>query len=984
MERAADRTRGLGAGRADEVERGERGRWVAPGKRTMVERIYGGARPLVDAGAERVAGDAGHAAADPGLNGPEAGARVDRAGWGSPLGGLGAAELGGAGREGAGVDGVGDTMAVAAAGTAVAEEVIPFPHRGVIERAFGRGIPVDAHAGPVASAACRVLGAEAYAAGGEVAFATGSPDLHTAAHEAAHVLQATAGVNRRAVDGGRGDPLEVHADRAADLVVRGESAAHLFGGAAAAGQVVRRRGIGEAPATVGPAPAADQEEGAPEAEASRAVRLSLQGPSKGPVEISGAVVLAPRAGGAGVSGHETSYSLGRDGKRIAGRLVQQLVRIGASGDLGELGIPGVSIHPGGKIEMDGTMPRGVMEFTISGDLTAWAEGLGLIAPRMASVSIEATVGIAASLDDVARLKLLGKAKDLVVEHGDALGRAEDAMEALEAERRKVAQEMEKLPRHGRTRSPEFRRLQARHDELKTAWTRAKDQRNAARKLFGRAWDRMQKIGSKVKGAAGKAIVKAIGKEMAKKLSRIIPLVGWIGMAMDIHALISAFRSERGGAGAGPEDENGVKNGPGGEHTEGDGDPGGTSAERPPDGADLSSPENAGSRDEADARGEPGKAAEERGGEGGEAGGVRPESLHAAARAVFDVVTAPGSGPGEIDEIWLETLAEAVPEDLSAAELARLCAALERLRGPEGGDPDQLLAAILVEVARLRAPGGAREPAGGRAGGSAAVAATEPAGEATGELAGEAAAEVGGKATGGAASTSAEKAGNDSGTKAEEERGEAAGSPAGGEVRRVLPPHWVVSWEGGAVVENGEAIGAIIEAGLPMKAPSGAVGAIEGIELVRRETPAGSQVREFLLRVQIRTARGLEVAVQDHAMSPPGRDGGRPEYFMRGKDELREKLVPLLRFPSREGDVLEIEKSALVFPDYTLQITGLEEATSARISLADRVLFSFSITALATNVRGAPVLVDDAGTIHRLSEGVKLDMHLRHWWREQSN
>ena len=971
MERGADRKRVL-AGRVDGLEGEERGRLLAPGKRTLVERIYGGvSAPLAGGGgpAASIAGSggaegtmagggAGELAGVAGLTGAAAGERVDRAGWGSPLGlGVGAAG--------------GDEMAAAAAGTSVAGEVVPFPHRAAIERAFGRGIPASAHAGPAASEACRALGAEAYAAGGEVAFATASPDLHTAAHEAAHVLQATAGVNRKALDGGHGDPLEVHADRAADLVVRGESASHLFGGAAASGQVVRRREIG-APATVGPAPAAANEGGdAPEAAGpSRSVRLTLRGPSKGPVEISGSLVLSPREGGGAVSGHEMSASLGRDGERIAGRIVQQLVRVGSSGDLGGLGIPELSINPGGKIEMDGTMPRGVMELTIAGDLTAWAEGLGLIAPRKVRVSIEATIGMAASVEDVGRLRQLGKARDLVGEHADEFARAQLEMDALEAERRKVAQEMEKLPRRGRTSSPEFRQLQARHDELKTKWTWAKDRRNAARKLFGRSWDRMQTIAGKVEGAAGKAIVKVIGQELAKKLTRFVPLIGWVGLALDLHALISAMGSERGGAGAGPEDEDGVKNGRGGAHTEGDGDPGGTSAVRPPDGADLSSPEKAGSPDEA---GAPGERDEERGDEGGGSGGVKPESLHASARAVFDVVTARGSGPGEIDEIWLETMADAIPEDLSAAELARLCGALERLRGPDGGDPDQLLAAILIEVARVRAPGGAIEQATGRPGGSAPVGA----GEATEERA-DRAAEDGGSSAAKTPGASSEATGQGSATEA---GGEAASSPAGGEVRSVLPPHWVVSWEAGAVVENGEAIGAIIEAGLPMKAPSGAVGAIEGIELVRRETPAGSQVREFLLRVQIRTARGMEVAVQGHAMSPPARDGGRPEYFMRGKDELREKLLPLLRFPSREGEKLDIEKSELVFPDYTLKIARFEEATSERVSLADRVLFSFTVSAVATNVRGAPFLVDDAGTIHRFAENGRLDLRLRQWWSE---
>ncbi|MEO8844312.1 MAG: toxin C-terminal domain-containing protein [Kofleriaceae bacterium] len=56
-----------------------------------------------------------------------------------------------------------------------------------------------------------------------------SPDLHTAAHEAAHVVQQQAGVQLKGgIDGGKGDPHEEHADAVADKVVRGESAEGLL------------------------------------------------------------------------------------------------------------------------------------------------------------------------------------------------------------------------------------------------------------------------------------------------------------------------------------------------------------------------------------------------------------------------------------------------------------------------------------------------------------------------------------------------------------------------------------------------------------------------------------------------------------------------------------------------------------------------------------------------------------------------------------
>ncbi|HTE53210.1 MAG TPA: DUF4157 domain-containing protein, partial [Kofleriaceae bacterium] len=71
----------------------------------------------------------------------------------------------------------------------------PIPHREQIQAAFGRHDVggIEAHVGGAAAAAAATIGAEAYAIGDRVAFAR-SPDLHTAAHEAAHVIQQRGGV----------------------------------------------------------------------------------------------------------------------------------------------------------------------------------------------------------------------------------------------------------------------------------------------------------------------------------------------------------------------------------------------------------------------------------------------------------------------------------------------------------------------------------------------------------------------------------------------------------------------------------------------------------------------------------------------------------------------------------------------------------------------------------------------------------------------
>jgi hypothetical protein len=99
------------------------------------------------------------------------------------------------------------------------------PHAEQIQASFGvhdvSGI--DAHVGGDAATAANEIGADAYAMGDGVAFAT-APDLHTAAHEAAHVVQQRAGVHLKGGVGESGDVHERHADQVADLVVRGESA----------------------------------------------------------------------------------------------------------------------------------------------------------------------------------------------------------------------------------------------------------------------------------------------------------------------------------------------------------------------------------------------------------------------------------------------------------------------------------------------------------------------------------------------------------------------------------------------------------------------------------------------------------------------------------------------------------------------------------------------------------------------------------------
>ena len=147
-----------------------------------------------------------------------------------------------------------DAQTIAAGGVSGASGLLPHIH--TIQRLFGghdiRG--VKASVGGSAAVAAKQLGAQAYTTGNSIAFRD-EPDLHTAAHEAAHVVQQRAGVQLSGGMGDVGDVYERHADAVADRVVRGEPAQELLGeiragSTTAAAGVQRKAWIGAQPLTV--------------------------------------------------------------------------------------------------------------------------------------------------------------------------------------------------------------------------------------------------------------------------------------------------------------------------------------------------------------------------------------------------------------------------------------------------------------------------------------------------------------------------------------------------------------------------------------------------------------------------------------------------------------------------------------------------------------------------------------------------------------
>lgn len=152
-----------------------------------------------------------------------------------------------------------DIHAAAARGIASPATSLPFADQ--IQASFGPRhdvASVQAHIGGAATDATSAMAASAYATGNHVVFAS-SPDLHTAAHEAAHVVQQRGGVQLKGGVGEVGDPYEQNADAVADRVVGGKSAADLLpsapaaDGVAAACGVVQRETPRTGPAVTDPA-----------------------------------------------------------------------------------------------------------------------------------------------------------------------------------------------------------------------------------------------------------------------------------------------------------------------------------------------------------------------------------------------------------------------------------------------------------------------------------------------------------------------------------------------------------------------------------------------------------------------------------------------------------------------------------------------------------------------------------------------------------
>lgn len=156
---------------------------------------------------------------------------------------------------------------VAARGAATPSTQLP--HADTIQRAFGRHdiSGIQAHMGDEAAASADEMGAAAYATNNHVVLGP-QADLFTVAHEAAHVVQQTGGVQLAGGVGVEGDAHEQHADAVAHAVVAGQSAEPLLDkyagrGGGGAGDAASATATGAAGGAVQRKPVADPKRSAP-------------------------------------------------------------------------------------------------------------------------------------------------------------------------------------------------------------------------------------------------------------------------------------------------------------------------------------------------------------------------------------------------------------------------------------------------------------------------------------------------------------------------------------------------------------------------------------------------------------------------------------------------------------------------------------------------------------------------------------------------
>ena len=497
--------------------------------------------------------------------------------------------------------GIADPALVQAqAARGIAGSATALPHGDVIQRAFGPDHDlsgVQAHIGGPAADASEAIGASAYATGNHVAFAT-APDLHTAAHEAAHIVQQRAGVQLYGGVGQAGDPYEQHADAVAARVVAGHSAADLLAAGPTGGSAtsaVQRTPVGGGPVTSpddadappadaleGPVTSPDQViDGAPATGNTSAGTKDKVSGQVGAPHRSYELVYAFRRGdaaltfklkaklgeSAGAKGSGSTGRLSADLKALESKMTYDLSRRAAafsttlvqsefSLELWE-GIK-LGIKFAGPSAELGTGRVTVAKIAVvgKGDVTSWVQsmlGVQFIGAVQLQLEVEGSYSITGELlaklleaDEVAR-RLMNNLAHAEAVADDLAAAAKHETELVRKKAELKAKKAAAKNASKTARNAMQRELDQVDDQLKKVRgrmsKRATDLRKLESVLVGDA-KRLTQLESQTKSKLGKKLVRRFGVKFAGRAARVVtklvPVLNVISLAADVIEGIQLF------------------------------------------------------------------------------------------------------------------------------------------------------------------------------------------------------------------------------------------------------------------------------------------------------------------------------------------------------------------------------------------------------------------------------------------------------------
>ncbi len=453
-----------------------------------------------------------------------------------------------------------DPHAVAVGGTSGGEgQRLPFGAQ--LQAAFGRHDlgAVRAHLGPRATQAAAALGAHAYARGEDVVFAA-TPDLFTAAHEAAHVVQQRRGVAVADGVGAVGDVYERHADEVAHAVVAGRSVEALLDAApgGAGGGVVQRQVADPVAVAVG-VPGVTREIGVSVGQGDWKLDARLK-----------VKLRAPAAASVGGSDDDLHAELRALEPKLTTRMngfATQLKTALVTSEFSLEVFEGIALKlklggPEATVGADGfDVNVAKVGLAASADVSHWADQLAgtQLSGRLAMhLELEGSFTIGGRLlakllemDEVA--KRLGKTFDQLDELGDELTDAARQEKELRRERRRAKAALKEAElRHLDDVDGHKAALRKRVDDLDQAiqhqrgrvHTAAVRTRQLQREVTTGA-RHLTKLERGVKGRVGKQAARRMGKLLAKRAAKLVakfvPILNLVSTAADVYEVISWFR-----------------------------------------------------------------------------------------------------------------------------------------------------------------------------------------------------------------------------------------------------------------------------------------------------------------------------------------------------------------------------------------------------------------------------------------------------------